>query len=149
MQVILREDVEHLGRSGEVVSVRNGYGRNFLIPQGLAVVATPKNVNRIEHEKQRILARTEKLEREAQKRASTIEAASISIPAAVGEENRLFGSVTSKDVEQALRENGIEVSRKAIAMPEDQPIKALGMYTVQIKLHSKVTAKLKLWVVAK
>jgi large subunit ribosomal protein L9 len=149
MQVILREDVEHLGRSGEVVSVRNGYGRNYLIPQGLAVVATPKNVNRIEHEKQRILARTEKLEREAQKRAATIEAASISIAAAVGEENRLFGSVTSKDVEQALRENGIDVTRKAITMPEDQPIKALGMYTVHIKLHSKVSAKLKLWVVAK
>lgn len=149
MQLILREDVEHLGRSGDLVTVRDGYGRNYLVPRKLAVVATPKNVKKLEHDKRQILARTAKLRKGAQGVAAAIEKLSLQIPAAVGEENRLYGSVTAKDVEHALREQGIDVSRKALAMPDGEPLKALGMYTVDVKLHPEIVAKLKVWVVAK
>jgi len=149
MQVILREDVENLGRSGELVAVKDGYGRNFLIPQGLAVSATPKNVRQMEHAMRQIVARVERLRREAGKSAESIEALTVTIPCAVGEENRLFGSVTTRDVESALHAQGVTVSRKAILLPDGEPIKALGMYTVGVKLHPEVTAKLKVWVVAK
>lgn len=149
MQVILREDVEHLGRSGEVVSVRDGYGRNYLIPKGYAMVATSKNLHRLEHEKRQIVAVASSLRRDAEKRALALQGISLSIAVAVGEENKLFGSVTLKDIEQALRDQDIELSRKAIEMPNGQPIRALGLYTLDVKLHAGVTAKLKVWVVAK
>ncbi|MEK6608999.1 MAG: 50S ribosomal protein L9 [Myxococcota bacterium] len=149
MQLILRENVENLGKSGDLVTVRDGYGRNYLLPQGLAALATAKNVARIEHDKKQILARAEKVTQEASRRAEAISALTLTIAAAVGEEGKLFGSVTAKDVESALREQGVDVSRKALTLPEGEPIRALGVYTIDVKLHAEVSAKLKVWVVAK
>ena len=149
MQLILRENVENLGKSGDLVTVRDGYGRNYLLPQGLAALATANTVARIEHDKKQILARAEKVTQEASRRAEAISALTLTIAAAVGEEGKLFGSVTAKDVESALREQGVDVSRKALTLPEGEPIRALGVYTIDVKLHAEVSAKLKVWVVAK
>src|SRR5438270_12357764 len=104
MQVILREDVKNLGKSGELVNVKPGYGRNFLIPRGLAIVATPKNVARLEHEKRVIGVRAAKQQKDAQAVANRIEAATVNIARSVGEEDRLFGSVSARDIGEAVAE---------------------------------------------
>jgi large subunit ribosomal protein L9 len=145
MKVILKSDVESLGKAGEVVNVRDGYARNFLIPQDLAAEATTKNVRVLEHQK-RLIAdklRKEKLEFEAL--ATRINEASITIPVQVGEEGKLFGSVTNKDIAEALAKEGIEVDKRKIKL--DDPIKEVGSFTVPIALHHDVTAHLKLYVV--
>jgi large subunit ribosomal protein L9 len=149
MQIILREDVENLGRSGEIVDVRDGYARNYLVPRGLAVVATTRQVHRLQHEQRQIVARAARLRRDAEAVAQKIEAISVTLAAAVGEEQKLYGSVTAGDIEEALQAQGLAVSRKQIVMPEGEPIRALGMYTVDVKLTQKVVARLKVWVVAK
>jgi len=149
MQIILREDVENLGRSGEVVTVRNGYARNFLVPRGLAVVATTKQVDRLAHEQRQIVARATRLRKDAEAIAHRIEALSVTISAEVGEEQKLYGSVTAANIEEALRAQDLAIAKRQIVMPEGEPIRALGMYTVDVKLAHKVTAKLKVWVVAK
>ena len=149
MQIILREDIESLGRSGEIVTVRDGYGRNYLVPRGLAIVATPKQLRRMDHEQRQIVARTNRRRRDAQAVAAKIESLSVTIAAAVGEEQKLYGSVTAGDVEEALRAQGLDVSKKQIVMPEGDPIRTLGMYAVDVKLGQQVSAKLKVWVVAK
>jgi large subunit ribosomal protein L9 len=147
MQVILREDLDNLGKSGEVVTVKPGYGRNYLIPRGLAVPATAQDVSRIAHEKRVIASRNAKLAKELQSEADRLSQASVSIPVAVGEEDRLYGSVTSRDIAEALRAQGITVDSKRIDLPE--PLKALGMAEVAVKLGHGVTAKIKVWVVKK
>jgi large subunit ribosomal protein L9 len=129
MQIILREDVENLGRSGEVVAVRDGYARNYLVPRGLAVVATPKQVNRLQHEQRQILARVSRLKKDAESMAQKLEALSVTIAAAVGEEQKLYGSVTSRDVEAALADQGYSVDRRRIGAP---PIKTLGTFSIPI-----------------
>lgn len=149
MQIILREDVENLGRSGEVVTVRDGYARNYLVPRGLAILATTKQVSRLEHEKRQIVARASRLRKDAEAIAQRIEGVSVTISAAVGDEQKLYGSVTAASIEEALREQGVAISKRQITMPEGEPIRALGMYTVDVKLEQKVSAKLKVWVVAK
>jgi len=149
MQIILREDVDNLGRSGEIVTVRDGYARNYLVPRGLAIAATPKQVRRMDHEQRQIVARASRLRRDAQAVAAKIEALSVTLAAAVGEEQKLYGSVTASDVEEALHAQGVDISRKQISMPEGEPIRALGMYTVDVKVGQQVSAKLKVWVVAK
>jgi large subunit ribosomal protein L9 len=147
MQVILREDLDNLGKSGEVVTVKPGYGRNYLIPRGLAVPATAQDVSRIAHEKRVIASRNAKLAKELQSEADRLAQASVSIPVAVGEEDRLYGSVTSRDIADALRAQGITVDSKRLDLPE--PLKALGMTEVAVKLGHGVTAKIKVWVVKK
>lgn len=147
MQVILREDVPNLGRSGEVVTVREGYGRNYLIPRGLATLATPRNVKRMEHEQRVIAARDTKLQQDAETLKQRLEALSITIAKHTGEEDKLFGSVTSRELAEALRGEGHEIDRRAIQL--EQPIKSLGVYSVPIKLGRSVRADLKVWVVAK
>jgi large subunit ribosomal protein L9 len=147
MQVILREDVRNLGRSGELVNVKPGYGRNFLIPRGLAVLATPKNVARIDHEKRVIGARTAKLLKDAQAVAHRIQGATVNIARAVGEEDRLFGSVSARDIAEALNDQGIAIDHRKIHLSE--ALKALGMHEVPIRLTSEVTATIKVWVVKK
>jgi large subunit ribosomal protein L9 len=149
MQIILREDVENLGRSGEVVQVRDGYARNYLVPRGLAVVATPKQVHRLQHEQRQIVARAARLRKDAEAVAQRLEGLSVTISAAVGEEQKLYGSVTAANIEEALRAQDLAVGKKQITMPDGEPIRALGMYTVDVKLARQVTAKLKVWVVAK
>ena len=147
MQLILKEDLDNLGKSGEVVNVKEGYGRNYLLPRGLAVLATADDVARVAHEKRVIAARTAKLAKEAQAEADKLSQVSVSIARAVGEEDKLYGSVTSRDIAEALREQGVTVDSRKIHL--DEPIKALGMVEVPVKLGRGVTANVKVWVVKK
>jgi large subunit ribosomal protein L9 len=147
MRVILREDMDNLGKAGEVVSVRPGYGRNYLLPQGLAVHATEKDVARLQHEQRTIASRQAKLAKELQSEADKLSAVSVSLARAVGEEDKLYGSVTNRDIAEALAEQGIQLDPRKIQMEE--PIKTLGMTTVQVKLGKDVVAKIKVWVVKK
>jgi large subunit ribosomal protein L9 len=145
MQVILLENVPSLGKTGDLVKVSDGYGRNYLIPQKKALLATEKSLKVIEHQKRQVQQRTEKTKKDAEKMAQRIEKLSITFVKTVGESGKLFGSVTSMDIENYLKENGIEVDRKKISLEE--PIKNLGIFTVPIKLHPEVTTHLKVWVV--
>jgi large subunit ribosomal protein L9 len=145
MKVILREDVVHLGKPGAVVSVKPGYARNFLIPQGLAAPATSRNIKMMEHELKVIQRQIDASKAEAEEVRQRLAAASVTVAKQAGESDKLFGSVTTKDVEAALAREGITVDRRRIAIAE--PIKALGVYTVQVKLHGGVAADLKVWVV--
>ena len=147
MQVILREDVPNLGKGGDLVSVRPGYGRNFLIPQGKAVLATRKNVNQLEHEKRLIAARNAKLLKDAQSIAERLAAVEITVQRQAGEGDKLFGSVTTRDIESALADKGVAIDRKKIVL--DEPIKTVGMFTIDIRLAKDVVGKVKLWVVGK
>jgi large subunit ribosomal protein L9 len=147
MQIILKEDMDNLGKSGEVVNVRTGYGRNYLLPRGLAVLATAGDISRVEHEKKIIAARTAKLAKETQAEADRLSQVAVSIPRAVGEEDKLFGSVTTRDIAEALQQQGVTVDSKKIHLEE--PIKALGLTEVSVKLGRGVQAKIKVWVVKK
>ena len=147
MKVILKEDVADLGSVGDVVNVKNGYARNYLIPKQLAVQASTKNLSQMEHQKKLIESHKSRVKKDADTMAEDIEKISCTIPMLVGEQDKLFGSVTSKDIEEALIQEGINISRKRIILEE--PIKSLGVYTVDVRLHTDVTAKLKVWVVAK
>lgn len=146
VQVILREDVPNLGRTGDVVKVRAGYARNYLLPRKLAVEANPKNLREFEHQKRLAMARREMRKNAALKLKDQIEALSLTLTARAGEEKRLFGSVTNIDLERALRERGIEVERRKILLAE--PIKQLGDFVVAIKVEAEVEANLKVTVAA-
>jgi large subunit ribosomal protein L9 len=145
MKVILLEDVSSLGKAGDLVKVSDGYGRNYLIPQKKAVLATEKSLKVIEHQKRLIQQRMGKAKKDAEKLGQQIENLSCTFAKTVGESGKLFGSVTSMDIENYLKENGIKVDRKKIALEE--PIKNLGVSNVPIKLHPEVTTHLKVWVV--
>ena len=145
MQVILLENVPSLGKVGDLVKVSDGYGRNYLIPQKKALLATEKSLKAIEHQKRQVQQRMEKTKKDTEKMAQRIEKLSCTFVKTVGESGKLFGSVTSMDIENYLKENGIEVDRKKISLEE--PIKNLGIFTVPIKLHPEVTTHVKVWVV--
>jgi len=145
MQVILREDVEKLGRAGDVLHVSNGYGRNYLIPKGLAIEATTKNIKALEHEKRLIENKKRKERIDAEALAKRISETSVTIPMQAGEEDKLFGSVTAMDITEALAKEGISIDKRNLLLEE--PIKRLGIYTVNIKIHPDVIAELKVWVV--
>jgi large subunit ribosomal protein L9 len=147
MQIILRDDMENLGKSGEVVNVKPGYARNYLLPRGLAIKATASDVKRVEHEKRVIAARTAKMAKEAQSEADRLSQVSVSIARSVGEEDKLYGSVTSRDIAEALAEQGVKIDSKKLHL--DEPIKALGLTEVQVKLGRGVSATIKVWVVKK
>ena len=147
MQVILREDLDNLGKSGDVVTVKPGYGRNYLIPHGLAVKATAADVARMAHEKRVIASRNAKLAKDLQSEADRLSQVSVSIPVSVGEGDKLFGSVTTRDIVEALRAQGVTVDSKALVLGE--PLKALGLAEVGVKLGRGVTATIKVWVVKK
>lgn len=147
IQVILQEDVANVGTSGELVKVRPGFARNFLIPRDLAVPATAAAINRITHEKAVALAKNEKLRKEAREVADKINKLEIKLTHRVGEDNRLFGSVTTKDIETAVKAKGLEIDRKKMHLAD--PIKALGTYEIPVRLLSDVTATLKVEIVAK
>jgi large subunit ribosomal protein L9 len=147
IQVILQADVDNVGASGELVKVRPGYARNYLLPRQLAVPATAAQINRISHEKAVAVAKAEKNKKEMRDLAQKIDALQIKIARAVGEDDKLFGSVTAKDIENAVKANGVELDRKKMHLAE--PIKAIGTYEVPVKLLSDVTAKLKVEVVKK
>jgi large subunit ribosomal protein L9 len=147
IQVILQQDVDKLGKSGELVRVRPGFARNYLLPRQLAVTATSAAVRRIDHEKAVAAAKAEKSKKEARELAAKIDALHIKITTKVGEDGRLFGSVTSKDIENAVKAQGFVVEKKKIELKE--PIKAVGEYSLPVHLVSGVTATLKVEVVAK
>ena len=147
IQVILQQDVDKLGKSGEVVRVRPGFARNFLLPRQLAVPATTAEVRRIEHEKVVATARAEKQKKEAREVAGKLDGVKLSITHKAGEDGRLFGSVTAKDIENALKAQGFTVERKKMQLAE--AIKQVGSYEIPVKLVGDVTATLKVDVVAK
>jgi large subunit ribosomal protein L9 len=137
MKVILKEDVKNLGAMGAVVDVKNGYGRNYLIPQNLAVEANPKNIKQFEHQKKIILVKARKVKSAAEDVAGRLSALKLSIEARAGEEDKLFGSVTTMDIAKAISDQGIEIDRRKINLEE--PIKRLGTYEISIKVHQDVT----------
>lgn len=146
VRVILKRDVDKLGAAGELVRVRPGFARNYLLPRALAVVATDSNVKHIEHERKLAVAAAAKQKGVAEGQASQINGVVLEIEAQAGEGDRLFGSVTSRDVAEALHKRGIELDRKHIELPE--AIKALGEYDVSARLGSGVVAKFKVKVKA-
>jgi len=146
VQVILNEDLPNLGRTGDVVKVRAGYARNYLLPRKLAVEADQKNIRAFEHQKRIASRRREAKRTDALAIKEKIEALSITISARAGEEGKLFGSVTNIDIERAVREKGVDIERRKIVLPE--PIKQLGDFTVPVKLDSEVEANLKVTVAA-
>jgi large subunit ribosomal protein L9 len=139
MEVILREDVEKLGARGQVVKVASGYARNFLLPKKLAVTATESNKKIVEQERQAHLRKEAKLQGEAQDLAKLVNGVSVTISQKAGENDQLFGSVTSKDVADALAAKGFTIDRRKIQL--DEPIKSLGEFKVPVKLHKEVTAE--------
>ncbi|MFO0711398.1 MAG: 50S ribosomal protein L9 [Sandaracinus sp.] len=145
IQVVLKDDVEKLGKSGEIVKVKPGYARNYLLPRGLAAPATRGNVAQVEHEKKVALARAAKLRGDAEAVAKRIDGVVIEIKMQAGEGDRLFGSVGTKDIAEALKSKGHEVDRKKIQLPE--PIKFAGEHTVTVKLGYEVAATIKVNVV--
>jgi large subunit ribosomal protein L9 len=145
MELILMEDVPSLGKTGDLVKVSDGYARNYLLPRKKAVRATAVSLKAVEQERHTLEHKQDKLEQEAQELAQKIEEISCTVAKPAGEEGKLFGAVTSADIEDALREQGVLVDRKKIVLEE--PIKNLGVYTVSLKLHPQVTPQLKLWVV--
>jgi large subunit ribosomal protein L9 len=147
IQVILREDMENVGASGELVKVRPGFARNFLLPRGHAVPATTAQINRINHEKAVAVVRNEKLRKEAQEVATKIEGLKIKIARPVGEDDKLFGSVTAKDIHTAAVAAGATFDRKKMHLAE--PIRTIGTFEVPVKLLPGLTAKLKVEIVAK
>lgn len=146
MKVILREEVSNLGDIGAVVKVAPGYARNFLLPKGMAVVADTKNIKALEHEKRIAEGRAEKAKQAAMSEAEKLGATALEFKAKVGEEDKLFGSVTAMDIAAALKEKGMEVDRRKIVIAE--PIKSLGEHTVEVKLALDVTASVKVTVEA-
>jgi large subunit ribosomal protein L9 len=147
MQLVLKEDVHNLGSAGDLVKVRPGFGRNFLIPQGKAVVATASNVKEIEHQKKLIAANKAAQAKDAQSIADKLAAIEVSIERQAGEGDKLFGSVTSRDIEAALKEKGVTVDHRKIHIAE--PIKTIGYHTLEIKLGHNITGKIKVVVVPK
>lgn len=145
MQIILKEDVKDLGRIGDMVRVKDGYARNFLIPKGLAVEASTKNLKALEHEKRKIQEIAKKAKDSAENIASKISRTTVTIKAKAGEEDKLFGSVTAMDIADALKKEGIDIDRKKIVL--DEPIRRLGNYTVTVKIYSEVAAQLNIQVV--
>ena len=145
MEIILKKDTPSLGKLGNVVKVADGYAKNYLIPHGIGIAATPKNLKLLEKEIKLWQKKAEKQREEAQTLAQAIEQLSLSFARKAGEEDKIFGSVTSLDIEEKIKESGIQIDRKKIHLEE--PIKALGIFTVPVKLHTEVTANLKVCVV--
>jgi large subunit ribosomal protein L9 len=145
MEIILREAVPHLGAAGEVVKVKDGYARNYLLPKGLAYPATEGNKKRIAFESERIAKLRAGEKQAAETEATRIAGVSLSFPMKVGEEEKLYGSVTAGDIQRRLEEQGIHIDKRKVDLPE--PIRALGEFTVGIKLHPEVRPEITVVVV--
>ncbi len=145
MKVILRKSHEKLGEVGTVVEVKEGYARNYLIPRELAYRATEGNMRALTEERKQAVSRSEKDRKTSERLASELEKVSITLQMKVGEDEKLFGSVTSQMIAEALKEKGVELDKRQIELEE--PIKALGIYDVPIRLQQSVTGKVKVWVV--
>jgi large subunit ribosomal protein L9 len=145
MKVILKSDVERLGKAGDVVTVAAGYARNYLLPRGLALEATDRGMEQIEIDRRRDEKALQKKASDAVDLQTKLEEVSLTISKQSGESDKLFGTVTAMEIAEALEKEGHEIDKRKIELEE--PIKTLGIYTVPIRLHSDVTAKVKLWVV--
>ncbi|MDA8052739.1 MAG: 50S ribosomal protein L9 [Deltaproteobacteria bacterium] len=145
MKVILKEDIQDLGTMGDMVNVADGYGRNFLLPKKLAIPATKVNIKTVEHEKRLIKKRKGEILRKVTDIKNNLEKAEINIAAKVGKNDKMFGSITSMDIEDKLKEIGFNIDRKSIML--DSPIKDLGIQTVKIKLHPEIIVEIKVDVV--
>jgi len=145
MKVILRENVEALGVAGEIVEVKKGYARNYLVPKKMAVPATQAHLKQYEEERRREKKHLEKEKRAAENLAQQLEKVSVTAYVVVGEDDKIFGSVTSQNISDLLKEQGFDIDRRKIQL--DEPYRALGLYEVPIKLHSDVEVKIKVWVV--
>jgi large subunit ribosomal protein L9 len=146
VQVILKKDVADLGHAGDLVTVKPGYARNYLIPQGMAFLATEGNLRRFEEERRQIEQAAERDRENASEMAGRLEGQSLTFKVRAGEEGRLFGSVTSADIADSLAAEGLDVDRRIIRL--EDPIKELGVYDVTIRLHADVEPTIKVWVVA-
>ncbi len=146
LQVILNEDVPNLGSIGDIVNVSSGYARNFLIPRNLATLATSGNRKQLEHTQRLMEKKRAEAIKSAQDLAAKLSELSVTIAKQVGEEDKLFGSVTNRDIEDALAKEGYRIDRRNIVLSE--PIKTLGVYNVDVKLHSALASQIKVWVVA-
>jgi len=147
MQVILKEDVPGLGTAGSVVNVKDGYARNYLIPQNLALLATPKNVKQLEHQKRLVAARMAKLRKAAASAAEKLAGYACTVARHAGDNDRLFGSVTAKDIVAALQNDGIDVARRQVVL--DRPFKQLGIYQVEIRHSADICSRIHVWVTAR
>jgi large subunit ribosomal protein L9 len=146
MKLILSQNVENLGRIGDLVKVKNGYARNFLIPRGLGLVANEGNQSALNHQLRLLDKKKALILGEAKKAASNIEKISVTVTKQVGEDEKIFGSVTTAELEDLLAAEGVKVSKKDIKLSEE--IKKVGVYSAEVKVHPEVTAKFKIWVVA-
>ena len=145
MKVILRKDIETLGNIGDIVDVKEGYARNFLIPRKIAYTALSGNLRALEDEKKSIARKSEKELNAAENVSTKLEKVSVTIPVQVGEEDKIFGSVTTQMIAEALKEKDFDIDKRKIEIEES--IKTLGIYNVNIKLHSNINASIKVWVV--
>jgi large subunit ribosomal protein L9 len=147
VKVILRQDLENLGDTGDMVTVKPGYARNYLFPRGLAFEATAANIRQLEEDRRREEQRAKRDYLEARRRSAQLEGVSLTFHANAGEEGKLFGSITSGDISDRLAEQGLdyEIDRRWIML--DEPIKSLGVYSVPVRLHSDVRPEIKVWVI--
>jgi len=145
MKIILKQDHENLGASGEIVEVKDGFARNYLIPRQIAMQATPQNMKVYEQLKQRDQIKQTKEKKAAEELADKLKDVSITATVSVGEEDKVFGAVTSQNIADLLQSKGFELDRRKIQL--DEPLKALGVYEIPIKLHQEVEANIKVWVV--
>ena len=145
MDVILKADMGKLGKAGEAVRVKEGYARNYLIPRGKALMDTPQNRKMWETEVKTVKQKEEKEIKSSEKIAKKLEDTSCTISVKVGANDKLFGSVTSADIVEALKAQGVEIDKKHIVL--DEPIKELGVFIVDVKVHAGITSKIKVWVV--
>lgn len=145
MKIILRQDFENLGKIGDQVEVKRGYGMNYLIPKKIAYPATASYVRMVEEEQRQKQVQVSKQKKQAALLAKKMENVSVTLAVSVGEGDKMFGSVTNQDITDALNKQGYEIDRKKVIL--DEPIKALGIYSVPIKLHPEIEVKIKVWVV--
>jgi len=145
MKVILKEDIPNLGKAGQIVNVKDGYARNFLFPKGLALLADEKNMKILEYQKKKIEEEAKKKRQDAQSIFERLSQVNLKISAKAGEDQKLFGSITSKDIANALEKEGFAIDKKQITVSE--PIKRIGEYEVEVKLHENITAKVKVTII--
>lgn len=147
MEVILNQDVDKLGKAQAVVKVKDGFARNFLIPNGLAMPLTAGNLKKLEQGRERKTLQLDKIKKESEELKERLAALSLTLPVLTQGEDTLYGSITSQEIARALKEEGFAIDKNSIAL--DEPIKSLGIYEVPIKLHPEVVAQLKVWIVKK
>lgn len=147
MEVILHENVPNLGEVGDIVTVKDGYARNYLIPRRMAVKADPSRVKELEHQKRVVAVKQTRMKAKAEEFAGKLSALSITIAKEAGEEDKLFGAVTTMDISNALRQEGYTIDKRHVKL--DEPIKKIGVYDVAVRLHPEVEGTVKIWVVKK